>query len=131
MLKWPNDLMLAMPKLAGILLERSGDRVVVGFGVNLAVSARKLPGRDAAALERSAPASGLCAACSPEASPGCSACGAVRRPEAFARPGWSGPIRSERRLSVHSGGGEKLSGHFRRLGAGRGLRLRSTTASSR
>ena len=49
MLKWPNDLMLGMSKLAGILLERTGDRVVVGFGVNLA-SAPKLEGRDAAAL---------------------------------------------------------------------------------
>jgi BirA family biotin operon repressor/biotin-[acetyl-CoA-carboxylase] ligase len=36
MLKWPNDVMLQGKKLAGILLERSGDRVVVGFGVNLA-----------------------------------------------------------------------------------------------
>ena len=38
MLKWPNDLMLDGAKLAGILLERSGDRVVAGFGVNLAVA---------------------------------------------------------------------------------------------
>ena len=36
MLKWPNDVMLLGKKLAGILLERSGDRVAVGFGVNLA-----------------------------------------------------------------------------------------------
>lgn len=36
MLKWPNDLLLAGRKIAGILLERSGDRIVVGFGVNLA-----------------------------------------------------------------------------------------------
>ncbi len=36
MLKWPNDVMLDGAKLAGILLERSGDRVVAGFGVNLA-----------------------------------------------------------------------------------------------
>jgi BirA family biotin operon repressor/biotin-[acetyl-CoA-carboxylase] ligase len=36
MLKWPNDVMLSGKKLAGILLERSGDRVAVGFGVNLA-----------------------------------------------------------------------------------------------
>jgi len=35
-LKWPNDLLLGGAKLAGILLERSGDRVVAGFGVNLA-----------------------------------------------------------------------------------------------
>ena len=35
-LKWPNDLLLDNDKLAGILLERSGDRIVAGFGVNLA-----------------------------------------------------------------------------------------------
>ncbi|WP_188055048.1 biotin--[acetyl-CoA-carboxylase] ligase [Sphingosinithalassobacter sp. CS137] len=34
-LKWPNDLMLAGAKLAGILLERAGDVVVIGFGANL------------------------------------------------------------------------------------------------
>jgi BirA family biotin operon repressor/biotin-[acetyl-CoA-carboxylase] ligase len=49
MLKWPNDLMLGGKKLAGILLERSGDRVAVGFGVNLA-SAPALDGREAARL---------------------------------------------------------------------------------
>lgn len=36
-LKWPNDVMRGAGKLAGILLERSGDRVVAGFGVNLAI----------------------------------------------------------------------------------------------
>ena len=35
-IKWPNDLLLDGGKLAGILLERSGDAVVIGFGVNLA-----------------------------------------------------------------------------------------------
>ena len=35
-LKWPNDLLLDGAKLSGILLERSGDAVVVGMGVNLA-----------------------------------------------------------------------------------------------
>jgi BirA family biotin operon repressor/biotin-[acetyl-CoA-carboxylase] ligase len=49
MLKWPNDLMLAGKKLGGILLERSGERVVVGIGVNLAASPR-LPDREAADL---------------------------------------------------------------------------------
>jgi BirA family transcriptional regulator, biotin operon repressor / biotin---[acetyl-CoA-carboxylase] ligase len=49
MLKWPNDLMLSGRKLAGILLERSGDRVVVGFGVNLA-AAPDLPELKAASL---------------------------------------------------------------------------------
>ena len=35
-IKWPNDLLVAGAKLAGILLERQGDAVILGFGVNLA-----------------------------------------------------------------------------------------------
>jgi len=35
-LKWPNDIMLDGAKLAGILIERTGDAAVVGIGVNLA-----------------------------------------------------------------------------------------------
>ncbi|WP_310496209.1 biotin--[acetyl-CoA-carboxylase] ligase [Sandarakinorhabdus sp.] len=35
-LKWPNDVLLDGAKLAGILLERQGDALVIGFGVNLA-----------------------------------------------------------------------------------------------
>ena len=49
-LKWPNDLMLGDAKLAGILLERSGDRVVAGFGVNLA-AAPQIEGRKTASLD--------------------------------------------------------------------------------
>nr|WP_306455578.1 biotin--[acetyl-CoA-carboxylase] ligase [Sphingopyxis sp. JAI108] len=43
-LKWPNDLLVDGAKCSGILLERSGDSVVVGIGVNLA-SAPELPDR--------------------------------------------------------------------------------------
>lgn len=35
-IKWPNDLMSSGAKLAGVLLERAGDAIVVGIGVNLA-----------------------------------------------------------------------------------------------
>lgn len=35
-LKWPNDLLVDGKKLSGILLERSGDVVVIGVGVNVA-----------------------------------------------------------------------------------------------
>ena len=49
LLKWPNDLVVDGAKLAGILLERQGDRVVVGFGVNLS-AAPDIPGRSAAHL---------------------------------------------------------------------------------
>jgi BirA family biotin operon repressor/biotin-[acetyl-CoA-carboxylase] ligase len=36
MIKWPNDLLFGGAKLAGILLERQKDAVILGFGVNLA-----------------------------------------------------------------------------------------------
>ena len=49
MLKWPNDVMLLGKKLAGILLERSGDRIAVGFGVNLG-TAPNLADRKTASL---------------------------------------------------------------------------------
>ena len=49
-LKWPNDLMLSGKKLAGILLERGGERVILGFGVNLA-AAPELPHRQLASLD--------------------------------------------------------------------------------
>lgn len=48
-LKWPNDLMLGGAKLSGILLEREGDVLVLGVGVNLA-EAPLVPGRRTAAL---------------------------------------------------------------------------------
>jgi len=35
-IKWPNDLFIGDAKLTGILLERAGEAVVVGIGVNLA-----------------------------------------------------------------------------------------------
>jgi BirA family biotin operon repressor/biotin-[acetyl-CoA-carboxylase] ligase len=36
LIKWPNDLVAHGAKLAGILLEREGEAVIAGFGVNLA-----------------------------------------------------------------------------------------------
>jgi BirA family biotin operon repressor/biotin-[acetyl-CoA-carboxylase] ligase len=49
LLKWPNDLLLNGSKLAGILLERQGDAVVVGIGVNVAV-APEVAGRTTTSL---------------------------------------------------------------------------------
>lgn len=53
-LKWPNDLMYAGAKMVGILLEREGDSVIVGIGVNLA-AAPPVPGRETIALSKFGP----------------------------------------------------------------------------
>ena len=61
-LKWPNDLLAGSSeqgwaKLAGILLERASDAVVIGFGVNLAHHPTDLdrPATNLAALTGAAP----------------------------------------------------------------------------
>lgn len=51
-LKWPNDLLIRDAKLAGILLERVGDAVIVGVGVNIA-QAPDVPDRPVASLATS------------------------------------------------------------------------------
>lgn len=57
LLKWPNDVMIGTAKLAGILLEREGDAVIVGIGVNL-VCAPRLADRETVALSDIATAPG-------------------------------------------------------------------------
>jgi len=48
-LKWPNDLLIDGAKLSGILLERAGDAIVIGIGLNLAHSP-DLPDRPTTSL---------------------------------------------------------------------------------
>jgi BirA family transcriptional regulator, biotin operon repressor / biotin---[acetyl-CoA-carboxylase] ligase len=48
-IKWPNDLLVDGAKVAGILLERHDDAVIMGFGVNLATHPEDL-GRRATSL---------------------------------------------------------------------------------
>lgn len=48
-IKWPNDLLVDGAKLSGILLEREGEAVAVGFGVNCA-HAPDLPDRATTSL---------------------------------------------------------------------------------
>jgi BirA family biotin operon repressor/biotin-[acetyl-CoA-carboxylase] ligase len=55
-LKWPNDLLLDGAKLAGILLERAGDAVVVGIGVNLAHHPDLAERRTTSLIEHGSPA---------------------------------------------------------------------------
>ena len=122
MLKWPNDLMLGNAKLAGTLLERSGDRVVVGFGINLA-SAPKLEGRDAAAVN---------GALSPQAFAPLLAGSFARmlplwrnsEPEAFASAWLARAHPVGTHLTVHSGRDEKVSGTFDGIEPDGALRLR-------
>jgi BirA family biotin operon repressor/biotin-[acetyl-CoA-carboxylase] ligase len=121
MLKWPNDLMLLGKKLAGILLERSGDRIVIGFGVNLA-AAPKLTDQRAAAL-----ATHL----TPEAFAPLLAASFARLLHLWRTSESSALVRAwqERahlpgtRLSVHVGKDETISGRFGGLDHDGALRL--------
>lgn len=60
-LKWPNDVLLDGGKVAGILLERSGAAVVIGFGGNLADAPADVEGRavSVAGQGLAAPAAGV------------------------------------------------------------------------
>ena len=49
MLKWPNDVLVRGAKVAGILLERCGDVIVVGIGINIAF-APQIKGRATACI---------------------------------------------------------------------------------
>ena len=122
MLKWPNDLMLDGAKLAGILLERAGDRVVAGFGVNLA-AAPDIPGRATASLDGSV---------SPQIFAPLLAASMARilaawrsaDPTALAQA-WqirAHPVGSP--VTVHSNPGEQVSGSFDGLDPDGVLRLR-------
>ena len=42
-LKWPNDVLLAGAKIAGILTEMTGDAIVIGIGINIAHSPPDMP----------------------------------------------------------------------------------------
>ncbi|MFC7537004.1 biotin--[acetyl-CoA-carboxylase] ligase [Sphingomonas sp. GCM10030256] len=130
MLKWPNDLLLGPGKLGGILLERSGGRVVAGFGVNLA-KAPALPERPTGALSS-------VALVTPQAFAPLLAAAFARELERW-REDWPGllglwlesahPIGSA--LSVHAGPDERLEGGFDGLERDGALRLRLASGETR
>ncbi len=131
-LKWPNDIMLGGAKLAGILLEREGDAIIVGIGVNLA-AAPDLPDRRTMALAELGPA--------PDRDTFARALAAnfdteldrwrsygvepiVRRWEAVAHPKGTA-------LTVHPPGEEPIHATFAGLTEGGALRLRMESGESR
>ncbi len=121
-LKWPNDLMLGNAKGAGILLERSGDRVVAGFGVNLA-AAPDIVGRRTAHFD---------GATTPQAFAPLLAASVTRLlaawraadPGAFAQAWLARAHPPGTPLDVHSGPGERIAGKFDGIEPDGALRLR-------
>ncbi len=121
-LKWPNDVMLGGAKLAGILLERSGDRVVAGFGVNLA-AAPAIEGRATASLQGVIGAEAF-AVIIAERFARLLAAWRSADPAAFALA-WlarAHPVGTS--LSVHSSHDERIAGRFDGIDPDGALRLR-------
>ena len=125
-LKWPNDLLSGGAKLAGILLERSGDRIVAGFGVNLA-EAPAIDGRETAALE----------SITPQAFAPLIAAAFARVLEAWRSTDSLADAWLERAhpvgtpLTVHAAPGEQISGIFDGMEPSGALRLRLADGSVR
>lgn len=132
-IKWPNDLLVGGAKLSGILLERSENAVIIGFGVNLADHPADTP----------RPATSLRALTGASPDPGVFA---EALADAFARwlARWRGeglaPIRARwlaaahpvgTALSAAAGHGEVVDGLFDGLDQSGGLRLRLADGSSR
>ena len=123
MLKWPNDLLLGGDKLGGVLLERSGERIVAGFGVNLA-TAPHLPDRKAASLK---------GAVAPKAFAPLLAASFARllalwrgsEPGAIARAWQMRAHQPGALLTVHIGVDDRISGRFEGIEPDGALRLRT------
>jgi BirA family biotin operon repressor/biotin-[acetyl-CoA-carboxylase] ligase len=121
MLKWPNDLMLLGRKVGGILLERNGNRVAAGFGLNLAV-APVLEDRQAATLA---------AATAPQAFAPLLAASFARLLDMWRRDSAAVLVQAwlarahlpGTRLMVHTGHNETINGRFAGLEHDGALRL--------
>ncbi|WP_229665515.1 biotin--[acetyl-CoA-carboxylase] ligase [Croceicoccus mobilis] len=132
MLKWPNDLLVGGAKLAGLLLERQGDCIVIGVGVNLA-SAPELPDRATVSLaelgvavERDAFAADLASRLAAELAIWRSA----GLTETLARWTARGP-RIGARIAANPHGDERLTGTYRGLDPEGGLLMRLDTGAIR
>ena len=126
-LKWPNDLMSGGAKLAGILLERQGDRVVVGIGVNLA-GAPDLADRKATSLDGSIAPDSFAQLLAGRFAEWLET---WRRADAIAiREAWlscAHPIGSP--LSVHGGPEQRIAGRFAGIDADGAMRLQREDGS--
>lgn len=128
-LKWPNDVLLGGAKLAGILLERVDEAVVVGIGVNL-VSAPDIPERPATALPGSVERDAFAAALAETFADELARWRATGTEPLFAR--WlaaAHPVGAS--LTVHEPGGAVLSGTFAGLDADGALLLRLADGATR
>jgi BirA family transcriptional regulator, biotin operon repressor / biotin---[acetyl-CoA-carboxylase] ligase len=129
-LKWPNDLLLAGAKLAGILLEREGDAVVVGIGVNLAKTPM-LAGVKVVSLGQFGPAPDR------DVFAADLALNFADEVERWRNYGldpmiarWCAAAHPEgTRLNVSNGGAERLEGQFAGLASDGGLKLRLADGS--
>jgi biotin-[acetyl-CoA-carboxylase] ligase BirA-like protein len=61
-LKWPNDVLIADAKVAGILAEQAADAIVVGMGINVSTQRDELPVPTATSLALAAASMGSTAA---------------------------------------------------------------------
>lgn len=125
-LKWPNDLMAEQAKLAGILLERVGDAVIVGVGINIA-SAPQVEGRATVALAALPGGQGVGVAQAADAlSLSFDRWLACWRAEGFApvRAGWlAATYPHGTGLSVQNGTDSRLAGRFEGVAADGALLL--------
>lgn len=122
MLKWPNDVLLTGKKLGGILLERGGNRIAVGFGVNLA-TAPQLTDRESASLRGQIDVRAF----APLLADGFARLLALWRQSdpALIAQAWLARAHSlGTRLTVHGNGDERVSGRFYGLEPDGALRLR-------
>ncbi len=124
-IKWPNDILIGGAKLAGILLERAGDAIVIGIGVNLAHHPENLDRAVTSLLANGADVHPQ--TCCEEVSTVSTRWVARWRSEGIApvRAAWlkaGHPIGTA--LAVHLGDGESIEGLFDGLSDEGALRLR-------
>lgn len=134
-LKWPNDVLVRGAKVAGILLERIGDAIVIGIGVNIDFAPR-IEGRETTCIldlnsrYDAAPPDALRDGLAPAVAEELARW--RRDPSARLIDRWSDcAIAAGTALEVNSGTGAALRGSFAGLDEGGSLRLRLANGEMR